>query len=217
MDDLFSTLGIIVVVGCVLPLISLLVIGFMAFRFGKNRLDQLADPSVDKMYAQYTAMYQATPTVDTEKLVHRIIHQQAVKCGIVGAVTGFGGFITLPLTLPIDFLLSVRIQASMISFIARTYGQEKSLDNRAATYMVLTGSGEVTQMSQKVLLRYSSSFLSRFLGKSLSKLIPFLGAGISFLVNYAIARSTGHLALQWYKQKSLQNIATQPQQISAQV
>lgn len=203
-------IGVLVV--CILPAISMAILGFVAFRFGKRQLDNLVDPNVDKLYAQYTAMYQQNPDdADTERMVRKIIHQQAVKCGIVGAVTGIGGFITLPITLPIDYVLSVRIQSTMVRFIARTYGQEEATDARAANYMIMTGSGQVTQMSQRVLMRYSSRILGRFMGKFASKIIPFIGAGVGFLVNYTLARSTGRLALRWYGEKH-QRLSQQQQQ-----
>ena len=90
----------------------------------------------------------------------------------------------------------------MVSFIAQFYGYENSLENKAATYAVMTGSNEIAVLSNKLLLRY----LPKLVGKSFVKLIPIVGAGIGFALNYFIAQSTGRIAVQWYESKSRQEI-----------
>ena len=116
---------------------------------------------------------------------------------MVGAITGLGGFITMPIGLPIDIMLSARYQASMVSFIAQVYGYNNSVENKAATYAVMTGSTQISQVTAGMVTKY----IPRFVGKLSSKLIPIAGALVSFAVNYAIARSVGMLAARWYENK----------------
>lgn len=111
---------------------------------------------------------------------------------------GLRGFVTLPVTLPVDIIVSAKIQSTMVSYIAQAYGYENTIENKAATYAIMSGSGELTHISLRVVRKYAP----RFIGKSFSKLIPFLGALISFGVNYFLTQSTARLAIQWYETKS---------------
>jgi uncharacterized protein (DUF697 family) len=113
--------------------------------------------------------------------------------------------VTLPVTLPIDMLLTARYQATMVSFIAQIYGFENSVENKTATYAVMTGSTEVSKVTTRVIQKY----VPQFVGKSFSKFIPVLGAVIAFAVNYFLARSMGSLAIRWYSSKSREEIIAQ--------
>jgi len=119
---------------------------------------------------------------------------------MVGLVTGLGGFITLPIALPVDYLLTTRTQVSMLRFIAAAYGRTEGLSDRLTTYAVLSGSETVTKTSVRLILQ----LLTRFLGKWLSKFIPIFGALISFAVNYAFAQSLGRAALLLYSKRQAQ-------------
>lgn len=199
MQDWQQTLLIIFALGCVLPLITLSIMAVAIFWFGKRQLEKLVAPSTEALFEQYQEMYTQQPDVDTRVHIQKIINKQAFKCGLVGAVTGVGGFITLPITLPIDVFLSVQIQAAMVEFIASAYGHPEDRDSQVATYMIMSGSGEVTQMTSRVVMRYA---VRRLTGKFLSKFVPLLGAVVGFAVNYMLARSTGWVAMQWYDRKN---------------
>jgi uncharacterized protein (DUF697 family) len=203
MENLPQTLLIIFMLGCVLPLITLGIMAFVIFRFGQRQLERFVAPNTEALFEKYQKMYSDNPNVDTRVYVQRIVNQQAFKSGVVGAITGLGGFITLPIALPIDVLLSVQIQAAMIEFIAQAYGHPEDRDSRVATYMIMSGSGEVTQMTSRVVMRYA---VQRLTGKFLSKFIPLFGAVVGFLVNYSLARSTGWVAMQWYDRKNTQTV-----------
>ena len=50
--------------------------------------------------------------ISSDELAKKILHRKSVKNGLIGAVTGLGGLITLPVSIPADLALSWRIQAS---------------------------------------------------------------------------------------------------------
>lgn len=183
------------ILGCVLPLVITIVLGGVAFYFGQQWVEDFLEPDLPKLQAKLVEIREKNPNADTDTLIAKVVHQQALKCGIVGAVTGFGGFVTLPLTLPIDMLLTARYQAAMVSFIAKVHGFEESLENKAATYAVMTGSTEVSKVTLSVMQKY----IPRFVGKSFSKLVPVFGAVFAFGVNYFLARSMAKAATVWYK------------------
>lgn len=204
METLLNNLQTILLVGCVLPLVVLLVLGVALFIFGRRWVESFVEPDVAGIHQQFVALQRQNPQAEPAALVRRVINQQAVKCGIVGAVTGFGGFVTLPIALPFDLLLTARYQSTMVSFIGQIYGNQGSVENKAATYAVLTGSTQATQLSVRLIQRY----LPRIIGKSFAKLIPFFGALISFAVNYVLAQATGRIAVRWYESRANQSAFT---------
>lgn len=195
MDNFLQWVQWIFLLGCVLPIIVSVVLAGLAFYFGRQWVADFIDPDLPKLHADMQALKAKNPNISKEKLIAQIVNKQAFKCGIVGAVTGIGGFITLPLTLPLDMLLTARYQATMVSFIAQVHGFENSLENKAATYAVMTGSTELSKVTTSVFKKYAP----RFVGKSFSKLIPIVGALIAFLVNYVMARSMAKAATLWYQ------------------
>lgn len=197
--DLGQILLIAFALICVLPIVIVLVGGFFLFRAGQERFGDFVTPDSDKISADFAKMKAANPQLEQQKLIRKIIHQQALKCGIVGAVTGIGGFITLPIALPIDIALSLRIQATMVNFIALAYGHNKQsgYEEQVKNYLIMTGSSKVSQTSSRLAL----NFLTRVIGKSMSRFIPVVGALISFVTNYIIVRVMGEAAVRWYSSR----------------
>mgnify|MGYP000114927409 FL=1 len=195
MDNFLQVLQWVFLFGCVLPIIVTVVLAGIAFYFGRQWVEDFIDPDLPKLHEEKQKLKAKRPDISKDELVKKIVNKQAFKCGVVGAVTGFGGFVTLPITLPIDLLLTARYQATMVSFIAQVHGFENSLENKAATYAVMTGSTEVSKASTVIFRKYAP----RFIGKSFSKLIPVLGALIAFLLNYLMTLSMAKAANIWYQ------------------
>jgi uncharacterized protein (DUF697 family) len=195
-----NTLLVLLALVCLLPIIIALILGFFLVRFGRRQFDQFFSADISGLQARYDQLKAQNPNATREQLVNRIIQRQAFRCGVVGAITGLGGLITLPIALPIDVLLSLRIQATMVDFIAHVYGHDRvsDMEARVRTQLVMSGSGRATEATTQMILR----FALRLVGKSLSKLIPFISAGISFAVNYAIVRAMGEVAERWYSGRS---------------
>ena len=55
---------------------------------------------------------------DQKKAADVLIRNQVTKCTTTGFLTGLGGFITLPITIPADLASSMYIQVRMIAAIA---------------------------------------------------------------------------------------------------
>jgi hypothetical protein len=157
------------------------------------RLAEWAAPDPEKMRQQFEKLQAANPTLSRDALVRKIIGGQSLRAGIVGAVTGLGGFITLPITLPIDLYASFRIQATMVDFIGYAYDKPPGeLEKRIMSYLIAAGSEQATAAS----IKYSTRIAARVLGKTLSKLIPFVGALTSFVVNYLLTQAMGRAAVE---------------------
>ncbi|MBW4680243.1 MAG: hypothetical protein KME19_09025 [Microcoleus vaginatus WJT46-NPBG5] len=61
------------------------------------------------------------PTLSKRAIAEKIIDEQSINSGVLGAVTGLGCLITLPVTIPIDIVKSWKIQAFTIRCIACLY------------------------------------------------------------------------------------------------
>ena len=199
MDDIRSILTTIfaalVVIYCVMPLIMFSIIAYIVTR----HLRHLTTPNVDQIAARYEEIRAAQPHLVREEILARIIRGQAVKAGEVGAITGLGGLMTLPITLPIDLLVSMRIQAATVQFMAEHYGHAEVSESelRIRRYLIMSGGTRLARSGNRVLM----DFMLRFVGRSLAKFIPLLGAITGFAVNYALASASGSLAQQWYAGK----------------
>ena len=184
--------------GIVLPIVVTLVLAVLAWSFGKKWVSSFIEPDLPKLHEELEALRAQHPDRSDADHVQAIVQKQALKCGLVGAVTGFGGFVTLPIAIPIDLLFTARYQAAMVSFIAQVHGYEKSVENRAATYAVITGSTKLSKLSMALVSRYAP----RILGKTFSKLVPVVGAAVGFGVNYLMCASTAKVADNWYRSQT---------------
>ncbi len=185
------------VVLCVLPIIIVAVVAAVVFVFGRRFIGTFFNPDISGLNQAYERARAANPKATPEQLVGQIIRRQAFRSGVVGAVTGLGGVITLPVALPVDIALSLRLQAALVEFIAHRYGhtQPSETENRIRTYLIMSGSGRVSEAAINIIMKY----LLRVVGKSVSKLIPVLGAVVSFGVNYTIVQTIGGVALRYYR------------------
>jgi hypothetical protein len=194
MDNSFlSNLLLIIVAFIVVMIVVAVVAVYLVIR----QLRRFTSPDIAQMRQKLEELRIANPGASRESLIRKIIQQQAMKCGVVGAITGLGGFITLPVALPVDILVSMRIQATMVQFIALMYEGEASAsaDNlKLQTYLVMSGGVEVTETTFNVVMR----FVLRIIGESLSILVPVIGLVVGFAVNYVIAQATGNIAMRWY-------------------
>jgi len=181
---------------CVLPMIALAVGAVIAFRRGSSFLSELIDPDVEKMQATYDELREKYPNKTTPQLVRTVIRRQSFRCGLVGALTSFGGFVTLPIALPVDMVVTYRIQGAMVNFIARAYNYDPTIlqEEKAVASLVMFGSSRLTQSG----MRAAREVLLEVGGKFLSKLVPFIGALIGFAMNYATTHATGELAASVY-------------------
>jgi hypothetical protein len=193
---------------CVVPTIVFAVVVFIVYRAGQQRMDGWFAPDQEKLQEQVAAMRAKQPDISREQLARHIIQRQALRAGIVGAITGIGGFWTLPIALPVDLILSFQIQAQLVNFIAYLYRDKhpEGFNAEVRTYLIMTGSSHVTQTS----INYLTRLAVRIAGKSFSKIIPFAGAVISFGVNSVIVQVMGRAAMRWYAQETSSDTGNRP-------
>ena len=116
-----TLLRLVIILFIIALVIGLVLIALVVFAF--RRFQRFVTPDIGQMQRKLVKLRADNPNAGTEQLVGKIIRQQSFKCGLVGAITGLGGFITLPVALPVDILMSLRLQATMVQFIAMLYGE----------------------------------------------------------------------------------------------
>ena len=165
--------------------------------------------------------------ISPEELAKKILHRKSMKSGLVGAFTGVGGLITLPVSIPTDLISSWRIQASMAFSIAYVYGHTKdTTDLKTDLYLILAGDSAKEalkrvgiEMSKSVTKKAIEKYITRdvmvkiwkVVGKeiitkageksltSFVKMVPLVGAPVGFAFNWTATQAIGKFATSYYK------------------
>jgi len=150
-----------------------------------------------------------------------------MKNGLIGAITGLGGLITLPVSIPTDLICSWRIQASMAFSIAYVYGHTKdTTDLKTDLYLILAGdsakealkkigieaSKAITKKAvEKYITRDVMVKIWKVIGqkiitkageKSLTsfiKMVPLVGAPVGFTFDWVSTQTVGKFAIAYYR------------------
>jgi len=212
--ELLRTL--LIVLACsglfLIVILSALVVLLLAgTRRARVAFDRWMTPDPAQLALRLGELRRRHPAANDAALVARVIKDQALKAGLVGALTGVGGFLTLPIAIPVDFALSAKIQAATIHFIAQTLAPGQPVDAlRLQTYAILAGqrfSQQWAEASSRAVQAAIAQLIRRLVAEtvaeSLLKVVPFVGAVVGFAFNYAATRLAGRLAIQWYASRRL--------------
>ncbi len=159
-----------------------------------------------------------------EKACKAMIKNQIAKCATSGFLTGFGGVITLPVSLPANITSVIYVQMRMIACIAYMGGYELQSDQtRTFVYACLAGvsvnqlvknvgvkfgikaaTGLVKKIPSKVLVKVNQKVGFRFLTKfgtkglvNFGKMVPGVGAIIGGSLDYADTKIIANRAYKW--------------------
>lgn len=166
--------------------------------------------SVEDLANDYVKKYGCT-----DYAINKLISNQLSKNTINGFVTSFGGFVTMPFTLPVNITSVVYIQMRMIASIAVIRGYDLN-DDEVQTFVyacivgktaadVLKNSGikvsnkigqnMVRKVPGKVLIDINKKLGFRFITKggtkgiiNLGKTIPLLGAGVGSAFDFTTTK-----------------------------
>ena len=165
-----------------------------------NSIQELADEYVER-YGR------------TEKAIDKMVSNQRLKCTATGFVSGLGGLVTLPITIPADLASSLYIEIRMIAAVAAIRGYDTNSDEvKTLVYLCIVGNsvGDVlkqaglkslTNYSAKVLIPKISNAIAAKVAENvgnklllktstkvlpkLGKLVPVVGGVLSGAYNYA--------------------------------
>lgn len=150
--------------------------------------------SVDEIADDYLSHHD-TP----EAAARSLARWQVAKCGTSGFLSGLGGIITLPVTIPANIGSVMYVQMRMIAAIAKMGGYDVNSDQvQTMVYMCLTAAikkipgAAFTKINQKIGFR----FLTKFGEKgaiNLGKLVPIagglIGGGVDVASTIVISRN----------------------------
>ena len=181
-------------------------------------------PYVSKPISEMAAEYLSKHT-DVEKAAKAMVRNQVLKCTTSGVITGFGGFITLPVTVPANISSVLYVQMRMVACAAYMGGYEVDSDQvQTLVYACLAGvavgaifkkaglafgnkvfinlvkkipGSVITRINQKIGMRFITKFGQKGI-INLGKLTPGVGAVISGGFDYVETKVISARAVKWF-------------------
>lgn len=133
-----------------------------------------ASPSVKDFADDYLGK-DKEPNIAAKKM----INNQIIKCTTSGFITGFGGLITLPITIPANISSVLYVQMRMIACTAYMAGYDLKSDQvQTLVYACLAGvsvSEVVKQTGVKIGVKMATSAIKKIPGKTLTKINQKVG------------------------------------------
>lgn len=177
-------------------------------------------PSIDQLAGDYLSKH-----TSKEEAIKDMLKKQVLKCTTSGFITGFGGAITLPVTIPANIGSVLYVQMRMIACTAYMAGYDISSDQvQTLVYVCLAGLsvgeiakqfgikfgqkvavGMIEKIPGKVLTKINQKVGFRLLTKfgekgliNLGKLVPGVGAVINGGVDFAETKAIAKRAYQMF-------------------
>lgn len=114
-----------------------------------------------------------------ETACKKMLDNQIIKCTTSGFITGFGGILTLPVSLPANITSVIYVQMRMIACAAYMGGYDLSSDEtRTFIYACLAGvavNGLIKQASLKFSVKFANVLIKKIPGKVLTKINQKVG------------------------------------------
>jgi len=188
----------------ILSVVALVLLaGTLAFLFwrAKKLVENAVKPDVPKLERTVERLRRKHPDLSEDALVRKLMHRQANRAGLVGLVTGIGGLPTLPFTIPIDVVLTVKIQSNLVHMLRILRGEHADAQalSDSSLWLITTGGQELTTASS-VLVR---DLAVKSLSKSLLKFLPVLGGVVGYALNWASTQALGRLTLKWMTRRGI--------------
>ena len=131
-------------------------------------------PSVEEMANDYLKKYKTK-----EEACKAMIRNQITKCATSGFITGFGGFITMPVTLPANITSVIYVQMRMIACTSYMAGFDLDSDQtQTFVYACLAGvavNNVMKQASIKFGVKFANGLIKKIPGKVLTKINQKVG------------------------------------------
>ena len=170
------------------------------------------------------------PSMSRDQLAKLVVSRKAVKQGLVGAIGGLGGVLSLPISVPAELVASWKIQVNMAMAIARVYGHDTSAPEfKTDVYLIMAGDRARESLKQlgldvgekltrraleklltdEIRLQIRSAIpkaIIRKTGRSTSsklmKLVPVASAPVNFAFDYGAAKVIGNTAIRYYSARA---------------
>ncbi|WP_305768690.1 EcsC family protein [Candidatus Epulonipiscium viviparus] len=139
--------------------------------------------SIEELANRYIQNHQnegnVAKSLNKEKVIAKLIKHQVIKCGTNGVLTGLGGAITMPITIPANIVGVMYIQMRMIAAIAYIRGFNIKDDGvKSLIYVCLLGSSAneaLKTVGIKLTGKLTDSMVEKIPGIILMKLNQIVG------------------------------------------
>lgn len=162
---------------------------------------------VESAYDLGNSYIEENKTIDSS--IDSLVKWQTAKAATSGFVTGFGGLLAMPLTVPANIASVMYIQIRMVAAIAHIGGHDLKSDKvKSLIYMCMVGNGvkevlkDISVQAGEKLMAKSVEIMSIKLAakvgekslSSLSKAIPIAGGLIGCSIDAASTKIVGKVA-----------------------
>jgi hypothetical protein len=189
-------------------------------------LDYVIDVDSNAIRGYVDNVKRQHPGLSERDLARKIVSKHALKNGLLGAATGVGGLITLPVMVPADVVGTWRIQAAMVYAIAHVFGHtQETADFKTDFYIILAGDAAkealkrlgiavgqavtkravqrlvTREVMKKVWAISSRQIVTKAGTKSatnLLKWVPLVGIPVGFIFDWTATRAVGKYAIYFY-------------------
>lgn len=131
-------------------------------------------PSVEDMAEDYLQKHKTR-----DEACKAMLRNQIVKCSTSGFITGFGGIITMPVTIPANIGSVLYVQMRMIACVAYMTGFDLNCDQtQTFVYACLAGvavNGLIKQAGIRFGLKFTNGLIKKIPGKVLTKINQKVG------------------------------------------
>lgn len=125
----------------------------------------------------------------------KLIKDYQFKTGLMGAATGVGGMMTLPINLVSSTLLQMRMAAAIALMGGWRLEDEKV---KKALILCALGSKVMNKLTATVLEKAMQKAVVALTGKVLGKSVPLMGAVLSGAIDATATKTIGKAAKQWF-------------------
>jgi hypothetical protein len=117
----------------------------------ESLIDWVIGSESDEVTNYINKLRSDNPEFTNKQIAEKIVNEQSINSGLLGAVTGLGGLMTLPATIPIDLVKAYKIQAFTIRSIAYVYGYiPQNTDLKTDIFLVLSN-GSIEALKNLVI------------------------------------------------------------------
>ncbi|EHJ52863.1 EcsC family protein [Streptococcus macacae] len=119
-------------------------------------------------------------SADKESAIDKMIKFQTTKAAASGFVTGFGGLITMPVTIPANVSTVILFQMRMIAAIAKMRGYNLHSDQvQTFVYATLAGTS-VLDITKKFSIEFGNKFAIEMVKKIPGKVLTKINQAVGF-------------------------------------
>jgi len=173
-----------------ISLLSILLVCIFITRKLREQCERIVSGKLESLTDKECRYRKKYPNASDEETLNRVIRSECRVAGYLGFLTGLGGLVTLPVTLPIDILTSIKSQRGLVEYIFETQGVGQRALDKAKTLALIFGTRQASQMGVK----FAVSLAVKNAPQILFKAVPIVGGVIGFVTSYLSTQSVAKYA-----------------------